>query len=258
MRRGIILTVCTMLVMGIGVAFSKGNKDSSEYGWITKPFHRWTRSETVKLFSTDSPWVRVESFGSQTEGEHGNGVPDARTATQTEVVPGVLGLNVTNYVFTVRLLSAQPVREAYVRLLQLMNHYDTLPPARQKELDSKQAGFVHADVDDEVVITLAYTTNNPEASRNLRIFFATATTATLSQSAYLFTSRAGRLNLEKYLPPQGAFGARFIFPRSFHGEPIAGPQDDEFRFQVTIPQVDQDVLAEFKPSDMTYKGQFSY
>ncbi len=206
------------------------------------PFQQWTQAQALKTFN-DSPWVQLQKFS----------IP---------VMGGSGGINEYQHTFMVRLFSARPIREAYVRILQLMNKYDGLPADRKQTFDNtiKGLGFLKDDtVKDEVVVAVEYKTNDPEAVRNLKRFFDTAITATLNQSAYLFTS-AGRVDLKRYIPPgkEGLAMPRFIFPREFKGSPIVKGEDKEMRFEFWVSPIGQRLLVGFKPSKMVYKGELAY
>jgi len=233
MNRCSVLTTGLVFLAALGLLLAKDKN-----GWWDEPFTSWNQAETSRMFN-DSPWVEVQTYSS-------------------ESVQGALGQNETKYQFTVRLFSAQPIRDAYVRMLQLMNNYDTLPAERKQEFDSKISNIANADAGEEVVVAVAFACTDPEGSRNLKRFFDTATAATLSQSAFLYSSSAGQISLEKYLPPGGGIGSRFIYPRTFKGQPILQATDKELRFQLSIPQTGQDLIVGFKPAKMVYKGKFTY
>ncbi|HEV2494988.1 MAG TPA: hypothetical protein VG204_18145 [Terriglobia bacterium] len=233
MVRRSILVAGLVILTGLGLLRAK-DKNS----WWDEPFTSWNQAQTAKMFN-ESPWVQMQTYSS-------------------ESVQGALGQNETKYQFTVRLFSAQPIRDAYVRMLQLMNNYDTLPPERRQEFDSRVSKIASVDPGDEVVVAVAYACSDPQGSRDLKRFLDTATTATLSQSAFLYTSSAGQIALEKYLPPDAGIGSRFIYPRTFKGQPILQATDKEMRFQISIPQVGQDLIVGFKPAKMVYKGKSTY
>src|SRR2546428_650206 len=126
---------------------------------IDKPFDKWDRSEVTKIFS-DSAWAQSQTYTSVIEG-------------------GYQGQNEAQYKFTVRLFSALPIREAYVRMLQIMNRYDDMPPDKRKQFDSGANGLLTANLNDEIIVALAFSTNLPEATRDVQRFLDTATTQTL-------------------------------------------------------------------------------
>jgi len=232
--------------------------------WMDEPFSKWDQKQVAELFSK-SAWAQTKSFRGQATGQHGTvadpGGGSATNGAVTGTSGGTLGVDVPEFSFTARFFSAQPIREAYVRMLEIMNHYDTLPADKQQAFDQKVKGLLHADVSQEVVVTLSYNTNDPNSQRDMNQWFNTQTTDTLKQNAYLYTPKAGQIELLKYIPPQGGgLGAQFVFPRTFKGEPILQPGDTgRVRFQLSYqPQIQQMMYIDFKPEDMTYKGQFSY
>jgi len=251
MRSRRFLIACTAMILVAGMVYARKN----DANWMDEPFTKWDQKQVNEVFNK-SAWAQTKDFRGQVQGEHGS--------TNTTMGPqgATLGTDVPQYSFTARFFSAQPIREAYVRMLQIMNHYDTLPADKQKAFDEKVNGLLHADVSQEVTITLSFKTNDPIAQRDMNQWFDTQTTDTLNQNAYLFTP-AGQITLLKYIPPKeggGGLGARFIFPRLFKDEPILQPgATSKLRFQLSWqPQAGQTVYMDFKPEDMTYKGQFSY
>ncbi len=249
--RSLVMT-CAIIALGAGALYARKKPRTT---WLDKPFTQWDKGQVVGLFN-HSPWALTRAYRGQTTGEHGNFNPGV-TGTSGNAT---LGVDTVTYSFTARLFSSEPIREAYVRMLQIMNHYDTMPPARQQIFDAKVDGLLHADVSQEVVLTLFYGTNDPQSARDLNQWFGTQTADTLRQNAYLYTSSAGQVQLIKYLPAQGGggLGARFIYPRMLNGKPILQPGDARMRFQLYVPQVGQTIYLDFKPSKMVYKGQLSY
>lgn len=259
-RRFVVAGTAMLLCAGV---LNARNKKS---GWMDEPFTKWDQKQ-VNLVFNNSAWAQTKEYRGQASGMHGTVADRGSTTSATNGAVtgtggGTLGVDVPEFTFTARFFSAQPIREAYVRMLQIMNHYDTLPAEKQKSFDDKVDGLLRADVSQEVTVTLSFRTNDPQAQRDMNEWFNTQTTDTFKQNAYLYTP-AGQIALLKYIPPQeggGGLGARFIFPRLFNGEPILQPgATGKLRFQLSWqPQVGQTMYIDFKPEEMTYKDQFSY
>ncbi len=224
---------CFLVMLSLGLL---PGKDTAS--WWDEPYTKWNREQTVKMFN-DSPWVQTQTYSYAS-------------------VEGHLGQNETKFQFTVRLFSSQPVREAYVRMLQLMNNYDSLAPDRRQAFDTHVGSIANVDPGDEVIVAIAFACTDPQASRDLKRFFETATAATLGQNAFLYSSSAGQITLAKYLPDSGGIGSRFIYPRVFNGAPILQATDKELRFQVYVPPMGQELIAGFRPAKMIYHGKFCY
>lgn len=262
MRTRRFLIAGTIIILSAAIELA-GKKTAN---WIDEPFVKWDAKQVSELYNK-SAWAQAKSFRGQVTGQHGTitdiGGGQATNGAVTGTGGGTLGVDVPQYDFTARFFSAQPIREAYVRMVQIMNKYDSLPAERQKAFDEKFNGFINADVSKSVVVTLTYQTNDPQARRDMDQWFNTQTTQTLNQNAYLFTPSAGQIQLLNYIAPQhssGGLGAQFIFPRLFKGEPILQPNaTGRVRFQLSWqPQIGQAMYIDFKAEDMTFKDQLTY
>jgi len=258
-RRLLIAGTAMILIVGMLGASEKHEK------WMDEPFRKWDQKQVAELLN-NSAWAQTKAFRGQAAagGSRGGGRSGGRGQNAGTMGPGAgatPGTDVAEFNFTARFFSAEPIREAYVRMLQIMNHYDALPADRQQAFDQKVDGLLHADAGQQVEVTLSYAINDPVAMRDLNEWFNTQTADTLKQNAYLYTPSAGQLELLKYFSPQqgGGLGAQFIFPRTLHGEPILQPGPGRLRFQLShLPRLNQTMYIDFKPKEMTYKGQFSY
>ncbi len=203
------------------------------------PYEQWNRSQVAKMFN-DSPWAQLQTFSN-------------------ELGAGNLGQNEFHYNFTVRLFSSLPIREAYVRMLEIMNNYEQMPAVQRQNFDTHVKGLVHADVKDEVVLSVAFSSDDPNGKRDVERFLNTATVASLSQAAYLYTSSAGRIDLAKYLPPENeGIGARFIYPRVVNGKAILAEGDKDMHFEFWVAPINQRLLVGFKPSKLVFNGKLEY
>jgi hypothetical protein len=260
MRNHRFLIAGTAMIISIGMLYAAKKNEN----WMDEPFTKWDQKQVAELFNK-SAWAVAKSFRGQASGMHGTatdmGAGAATNGAVTGTGGGTKGVDVPEFNFTARLFSSQPIREAYVRMLQIMNHYEGLPPDKQQAFDQKMGSILHFDVSQKVVIMLAYQTNDSNSKRDMDQWFNTQTTATLNQNAYLFSPTAGQLQLVQYFPPSqnGGLGAQFIFPRNFKGEPILQPGAGKMRFQLSWqPQIGQTMYIDFDPKQMTYKDQLSY
>jgi len=285
MRNRAFLVGGMAMILTIGMVYAQKKNES----WMDEPYTKWDQQEVSELFD-HSAWAQAKSFRGQAAnvnrnggarlGQHGT-VTDMGSGGNTTASFGTggggantssgrrggsagtssltQGTDVQEFSFTARLFSAQPIRDAYVRMLQIMNRYDGLPPDRQHAFDQQLDRFLHADFSQNVVIALSYQCNDPVGQLNLNKWFDSQTTDTLKQNAYLFSPTAGQLEVVKYFPQQGGLGAEFVFPRLFKGEPILQPRAGKMRFQLTrAPMIHQIMYIDFDSNQMTYKDKFSY
>src|SRR5437879_1432185 len=108
-----------LLIAVIVAPLSPKSKESIE----GTPYNQWSL-ELVKTIMTKSPWA--QEWGTST-------AFDTKSQAGSQAVEGQdEGRNS----FVIRLMSALPLRQAYVRYLQIVNHYDTMTPEQRQQFDS--------------------------------------------------------------------------------------------------------------------------
>ncbi len=214
-----------------------------------EPFEKWNRNQVSRMLS-DSPWSQIQTLSTSLSGKNS----------------GLQGEKEIFNKFTVRFFSALPVREAYVRMMQILNKYDEMAPEQRREFESRFKRALSLDVSDRVIVALEFASNDPDANREMKRFFETARTETIKQSVYLISQHLNRVELREYFPPSSdGTGAKFVFPRMLNGQPVIAAGDKEVRFEFEIPLIDRGgqsnrpkLLVHFKVPKMFYKGELSY
>jgi hypothetical protein len=192
---------------------AKNNGDWNE------PFEHWSRDQAMTLLN-DSPWAKSQKIGS---------ILNIRTA-------GDAGTKDYFYTFTLRFFSALPVRESYVRLYQLLNDYGSMDAVQKQKFDNRYKRGLDLDVSKRVIVALDFSSNDPQATRDVMDYLHNATRDTLWQTTYLISQRLGRVDLAEYYPPStDGTGAKFIFPREVNGQPVVSPDDKDVRLDLYIP-----------------------
>jgi hypothetical protein len=153
-------------------------------------------------------------------------------------------------------------------MMQLLNKYDEMAPEQRAEFDSRFKRALALDVSDRVIVAIEFSSNDPDATRDMKQFLATARTETIKQSVYLIGEHTGRVSLKEYFPPSSdGTGAKFVFPRVLNGKPVIAAGDKEARFEFLVPLVDRNAGGQtnreklsvpFKVDKMVYKGELSY
>lgn len=252
MRTRRFIVALALLAAATTIVYARKNNDQ----WLQESFNKWSVKD-VRTILGNSAWAKAKGFRGVVTGEHGNFNPGARGTGG-----GTLGTDIPNFEFRVVFFSSLPVRQAYVRMFQIENHYDSLSPAKQKAFNQNPTvdSLLHGDVSQEVMVNMSYHCNDPIAMRNMNQWFNTQTMKTLGQNVYLYANKT-QVQLEKYIPPSQShgMGARFIFPRQVNGEPILSSPSGKLRFQISyVPGPNQMVYLEFKPEDMVFQGKLSY
>src|SRR5712692_1588372 len=145
----------------------------AQEAWATKPFKQWTKAEAEAVLN-NSPWAKQQEvrikFDKETQAAAGSysGVSGAAAAqSQTEVTSQVP----VDFIFTLRLRSALPVRQALVRLRQLQSDVK-MSDQERASYDARTKGLLECPAcANNYVITLgSKSTNSPGADAVYTLF----------------------------------------------------------------------------------------
>jgi len=188
-----------------------------------KPWSEWNRKDAEKILN-DSAWSQSQTE-SQSQSQQASDTPTnmGDTRGREEAVRNVT--TNASISFHVRFFSARPVRQAYVRLLQLSE--STPPDASAAE---RMTAWANLAADDRIIVTVSCTGDE----RSLGKVFRTLRNAKLDDLktlVYLERKDGKRVALTDYAAPaKDLFGARFTFPRIVDGSPFVTPDSGTLRF----------------------------
>ena len=198
-----------------------------------KPWKQWNRKEAEKVLN-DSPWShsQTEMTASQST-EVTSNFGDTRgredSARTTATSPSVT--------LQVRFFTARPVRQAYVRMLELAD-----PPPDPANIEKLEA-WANLAADDRIIVALAYAGDQRAVGRAAGALRKT-TTEDIKSSVFLERNDGKRVALAEYTPPgKDAFGARFTFPRTVGGQPFLSADSGTVRFHIEYTPTMQDTTA---------------
>lgn len=205
-----------------------------------KPYTEWKKGEASKML-TNSPWAEEMVFTRQIRGT-GTGVAGEKELYDT---------------YSVRFFSALPIRQAYVRLLQLTTAQNRTEEQKQG-LDAHLERLLAWDTQQVIVISLDFSSNDREMLMRVQRTLQYQTAPMLKQLVYLISDRAGRVELIEYLPPsRDGTGAKLIFPRFLDGKPVVLPEDKEITFEFSVPETSHKIFLNWKVKKMFYNGELT-
>ncbi len=189
-----------------------------------KPWEEWSKKDAQKILD-DSPWSQSVTESNTSESSLGStSMGDTRnretqgTATQVSTVK-----------FRVRFFSARPIRQAYVRLLELSQSEPS-----PEEATAKRRAWANLAASDSIIVTMMCESNDNRYLGRVMQSLNSADTSVLKNNVYLERKDGKRVFLSEYVPPTGKdlFGARFVFPRTLDGQPFVTPESGSLRFHV--------------------------
>ena len=216
----------------------------SVVGQKDKSWKEWSKNDAQKILK-DSAWAHQ-----QVDQDFVEANPLRPRAIDSDVDARLKANEGMTY--SIRFFSARPVRQAFVRIIQLQKK-DLAP-----EMLTRLNTFAETPSQDSIIVAVAV--ENPDANllgKAMQII-RNATAVKLKNTTYLERSDGKRLFIEEYTPPgSDGFGARFIFPRTLDGKPFLRPEDTMVRF---VSEMDSSIKLHmtYKVKDMMVDGNLEY
>ncbi|HXD32081.1 MAG TPA: hypothetical protein VN643_13245 [Pyrinomonadaceae bacterium] len=235
MRKTIILT--TLLLMVTSVLAQK----------TQKPWQEWNKKEAEKILA-DSPWSQTQT---ETDTSEMFFSPTTMGDTHSRESQGATN-QATSLKYYIRLFSARPVRQAYVRLLELSQGN------ADEAATEKRRAWANLAASDSIIVTVACESSDRRYLGRAMQAFSSAVTAMLKNSAYLERQDGVKVFLAEYVPPgKDVFGARFIFPRDVNGEPLVTNKGGSLRFHAEYESKTATDQANNPPGQTSRRGAVS-
>jgi hypothetical protein len=231
-----------------------------------KPWTEWSKADAEKILN-NSAWGHTQTEtdtsemvytpttqggnSSSTRSEAIRGTTDRQSVNNSRATQGATNQAVSvNY--HVRLLSAKPVRAAFMRIIELTQK--NADPRLLKDLRA----FVERDFSEYIVVAVTFDSTDGRFSGPALQAFGSATLGTLKNKTYLERQDGKRLFLMDYRTPiNDGLGAKFIFPRMVDERNFLNADSGSVRFLSEVNgQIKLNVT--FKMTDMMYEGQLEY
>lgn len=247
MKKGVSVVIVLLLLSAVAIETVIGQKQTA------KSWKEWTRADAEKILN-HSPWGQQqvdtdlsEMFFTPTTDARTSRAPNANSrleqgATNQE----------TKLMYGIRFFSARPVRQAFIRIIQL----------QQKSLEAdvieRMNNFAELPSADSIIIAVTIEGTDKRSLGKVMQLVSSAATGTLKNTTYLERNDGKRLFLEEYVPPgKDGFGARFIFPRIVDERPFITPETQDVRFFSEFGTAIK-LNMRFKIADMMLDGKLEY
>ncbi len=245
-----------------------------------RDYMQWSRAEALRIYS-NSPWVSLVITGIRRSFTTQIKKPDL--FRDFEAPPGDRVNGIASS-YRVRLLTATPMRQAYLRLISLAPEHrnavavSEIMNGSNPELEQlRLARFISANPravslvgsDTYIIVSIVAEEHSYFYDRiqgrlgsagRRRVetrpkLFMSLQLSDLKETTFLLTKTGKRIPLADYQRPGlDGWGAKFYFPRSNpDGSPSVSVEDKELRFESSIGE--RRIEAKFKLKKLLYKGK---
>lgn len=244
-----VLLACSILVL----------ISASASAQKTKPWTEWSAKDAEKVLN-DSAWGQTMTEGGGTDAQPSStsAITSTTAARESSVRSASAAKNVesgeqresASLHYRVRLLSAKPIRAAFVRMIELQG----APPEKVAQLRT----FVDRDFGDYIVVTITMDGNDRKKKEMAATEISTIDAEALKTTTYLERKDGKRVSLLDYrAPTQDGLGAKFVFPRTMEGKPFIEADSGEVRFATQAGKAVK-ITRRFKVSEMMFDGKLEY
>jgi len=221
----------------------------------SKSWKEWSKTDADKIL-TDSPWSHPQVdtdlsemfFQPTTDGRTSGGrAPNANSRLEQGATN-----QATSVTYGIRFFSARPVRQAFMRIIQLQRK--DLEP----DVIARMNNFAELSANDSIIIAVTVEGTDKRSLGKVMQIIESAATGTLKNTTYLERNDGKRLFLQEYVPPgKDGFGARFIFQRMVDERPFLTTDFNDVRFVSEFGTAVK-LNMRFKVSDMMVDGKLEY
>ncbi len=216
----------------VGLAYAQSEESDSEKLSELSP------AEAVDILN-ESPWARHQTI-TRVVGGFGSGVFGEKEIFSR---------------YFVRIVSAQPVRKAYLAIREDLRQQALRESEETQESEQRDVWALLPD--DYLVLVVTFRSNDPELEREVLNILEAQTTGILRTKAYLSTRRFPQVEIEAYFPPlEEAVGAKFVFPKRVDGQAIFEADEESFVFEVDFPEDAPDLWVTFPVTEAVLPSAF--
>jgi len=248
MKTGVSVALVLLLISAMLVDTAIGQKEA-------KSWKEWTKADAEKILN-NSAWGQQQVDTDLSEMFY-QPTTDARTSggrapnASSRLEQGATNQE-TSLTYGIRFFSARPVRQAFIRMIQL----------QKKDLEAdvieRMNSFAEIPSADSIIITVTIEGTDKRSLGKVMAIIGSAATGTLKNTTYLERNDGKRVFLEEYVPPgRDGFGARFIFPRIVNEKPFLTPEVHDVRF-VSEFGTSVKLNMRFKIAPMMVDGKLEY
>jgi hypothetical protein len=236
-----------------------GSLAMGQTGATDNSYKKWSKKDVEKILN-DSPWVSVQEVRIRREGQAQRvaGAPPSLTRDETNSVASGGSDIPIDFIFTLRLRSALPIREALVRQKQLDAKYDSMDQKQKAAFDASSKGLLECPACvDNYVVTLSSKSKNSPGADAVYTTFKGARIDDIKRYIYLANDRGERRELVHFVAPKApGEEAVFFFPR-LDGEAnqLFGPDSKEVIVNLTNNQVNISTNFRFDIAKLVSNGQ---
>jgi hypothetical protein len=240
-----------LLILGVAAATAWADDF-----WAKKNWKEWSKNECNKILD-DSPWAQRKIV------ENSSALTSQPSASRTvdPSLGGTSNLGAGEVTYRVRLMSAEPIREAMIRQEQIEKNYDKMTDDQKKSFDA-QLDQKLAKKPDSIQVHVIFEGNTANLKTSLATYWESFPADAIPQDVYITTDGGNRILPRSYSIKMAENEFDLVFPRSANDQPVIAPGAKSMKLMIKNPKIgdfkEKMVTIEFKLDKMSFGGKLEY
>jgi|SRR5215813_7975059 len=244
------------IIVGVTLTFAQNKLPA-------KPFQEWSKSEAEAILN-DSPWAIKQELRIKFDKERqvaAGSYSGVSAATAAQAATEVTSQVPVDFIFTLRLRSALPIRQALVRLRSLETDVEKMNPQQLAAFDKQTKGLLECPgCVGNYVVTLSSKSKNAPGADAVFSTFKGGRLLDLERYVFLGNERGEQRKLVHFVAPKvPGDEATFFFPRNNEkGEPLLTAETKQLL--INLSDNNPTSISNFKVavSSLIVKGQVEF
>jgi hypothetical protein len=247
-------TVAILVILGLAALASRADDF-----WVKKDWKTWSKSECKKMLE-ESRWAK--RFLAD------NNAADSALPLITAHPGDAPGLSISypgagEITYFAQLLSAAPVRSAFIRQRQIEQKFDKMSDAEKTAFDAKMEKQLSFIKENTIAVRVVFEANKPALAKAADAHWQGLPSNSVPPNTFLVTEKGARIPPLTFTFIKGSeTEIDLTFPRSVRSEPVIAPDAKSLKFQFPHPALgdfpERNVTMEYSLDKMMWNGKLAY
>jgi hypothetical protein len=246
--------MAVLMILGLAALTSRADDF-----WIKKDWKTWSKSECKKMLE-ESPWAKrilVENHSSDSALPLINADPKDTPGVQISY-PGA-----GDIVYFAQLVSAAPVRAAFIRRRQIERKFDKMSETEKAAFDAQMEKELSFIKENTIAFRVVFEANKPALADAADTYWRNLPTNSVPPDTLLINEKGGTITPLTFTFIKGSeTEIDLAFPRSVRAQAVIAEDAKSMKLQFPHPKMgdfpERNVTVEFKLDKMMWNGKVAY
>lgn len=243
----------------LGILFLASLTAGADDFWVKKEWKTWSKPECKKMLE-DSPWAKRVLVDNSSDSSQ---LPYSTGHASDTPGFGIANPGAGEISYFISLLSAPPIRMAFIRQQQIEQKFEKMSDAEKNAFNARMGLQFKGDKGDVIFIRVVFVATKPALGDAVTAYWQSFGTDSVPFGLYLVTEKGAKIQPMTFtLLKDSETGFDVTFPRYLGADPVIAPGAQTMKVQLPHPPVSEypqkTITAEFRLDKMMWNGKLAY